>query len=130
MLETAVVIDAAGEPLYWHLPAGRSAAAIPDSGRLWAALWAHRDQLGGVAHTHPGGALAASWTDRTTFAACEDGLGRRLRWWVVTRQRLRCYRWRGPGRYHYDHVDIFNEPSWLAPLRVRSRLIEIEETLP
>lgn len=123
MLEAAVVINLHGEPVYWHLPAGRTASALPDSERLWAALWAHRGQLGGLAHTHPGGLLRPSWTDLTTFAACEDGLGLRLDWWIVTLRRHRRYRWGGPGRHRYTPIPDTTEPTWLTPLRVRSNLI-------
>jgi hypothetical protein len=126
MLETAVVIGAQGEALYWHLPTGRSAGALPDSRTLWSVLWSQRDSLQGVAHTHPGSGLPRpSWTDVTTFAACEDGLGRRLRWWIATEDALRCFCWIGPHRFHYIEAPIDPiEPPWLAPLRERTYLQE------
>lgn len=82
--EAAVVIDADDQPTYWHLPEGRTAASIPDSRDLWMVLWSGRERLAGVAHTHPAGATQPSATDLVTFRACEDGLGRRLSWWIVT----------------------------------------------
>ena len=123
MLETAVVIGAQGEALYWHLPAGRSAGALPDSRTLWSVLWSQRDSLQGVAHTHPGrGTPRPSWTDLTTFAACEDGLGERLRWWIATADRLRCFRWSGPSRYRYTPIPTNPAPGWLDQLRAHSHL--------
>ena len=82
--EAALVIDLEDQPVYWHLPAGRTPTVIPDSRDLWLVLWANRERLAGVAHTHPAGILTPSRTDLRTFAACEDGLGRRLVWWIVT----------------------------------------------
>jgi Prokaryotic homologs of the JAB domain len=82
--EAAVVIDQDDHPIYWHLPEGRTAASIPDSRDLWMVLWNGREQLAGVAHTHPAGVDQPSSIDLVTFRACEDGLGRRLSWWIVT----------------------------------------------
>ncbi len=100
--ESALVFDVAGAPLYWHVPAGRSAAAIPDSRTLWEVLWAARATLGGVAHTHPGkGAAAPSPTDVTTFAACEAALGKRLVWVIVSDDDVAQLAWVGPEAHGY-----------------------------
>ncbi len=121
MLETAVLIDLGGAPLYWHAPAGRSSAAIPDSRALWEALWLHRFELLGVAHTHPGsGVPSPSCEDLTTFAAVEAGLGVRLVWWIATMQEVVALRHIGPGRYDYG-VDAqrfgAERSGWLGELR-------------
>ena len=82
--EAAVVIDQDDQPTYCHLTEGRTAASIPDSRDLWMVLWSGRERLAGVAHTHPAGVDQPSGIDLVTFRACEDGLGRRLSWWIVT----------------------------------------------
>lgn len=85
MIETALVFDKLGQTLYWHEPKGRSGGALPDDVTLWDFLWEHRNEIGGVAHTHPwDGDAYPSHTDVTTFAAIEQGLGRKLIWPVVT----------------------------------------------
>ena len=85
MIEVGVVFDSWGHAIYWHHPAENSMGAIPDSRDLWDVLWDHRDDLGGVAHTHPwDGPTGPSGTDVTTFAAIEVGLGNTLLWPIVT----------------------------------------------
>ena len=103
MIEVAMVFDRQGAPFYWHLPPGCSGGAIPDSRDLWEVLWEHREELGGVAHTHPWyGDSGPSHTDVTTFAAVEAALGRRLLWLVVTFDHVTYLEWTGPGRLDYD----------------------------
>ena len=56
MIEAGVVIDKNGQPLFWHLPEGRTAGSLPDSRTLWQVLWDafKEDTLLGFAHSHPG----------------------------------------------------------------------------
>ena len=89
MKEVGVLIDLEGQPIYWHLPEDRSSGALPDSRNLWDVIWENRDKVSGFAHTHPGyGKPGPSYTDITTFAAIETGLGRRLHWWIATGDQL------------------------------------------
>jgi hypothetical protein len=78
---------------------------LPDSHELWEILWASREELGGVAHTHPwDGPAGPSHTDVTTFAAVEAGLGKRLIWPIVTFTQVDYYEWVGPDRLDYAVV--------------------------
>jgi hypothetical protein len=124
MLEVAVVLDLAYQPLWWHVPDGASATALPDSRELWEVLWAQRGRLLGVAHLHPGaGAPVPSSTDLGTFAACEDGLGMRLQWWIATSDQVRCFDWIGPMRYDFrwrEARSADETAAWLEALRARS----------
>jgi hypothetical protein len=124
MIETAVVLDERRTPLHWHEPVGASVAALPDSRDLWDVLWANRERISGVAHSHPGGGPPRpSWEDLTTFAACEAGLGRRLEWWIATSDAVTCYTFRGPGRTDYagrDPASPDETSAWLAELGHRS----------
>ena len=80
--EVAMVFDKNGQALYWLNGTG---AYVNDSRSLWDVLWEHRENLGGVAHTHPwDGPTGPSGTDMTTWAAIEAGLGKRLMWPIVT----------------------------------------------
>ena len=97
MKEAGVVVAHSGAPIHWHLPAGRSAAAIPDTRSLWDVLYNHRTEVSGFAHSHPGvGLPRPSYTDVTTFAAIEASLGRRLNWWITSRDQLVLTCWAGP----------------------------------
>lgn len=128
MLETAVVIDVAGRPLYWHTPLGRTAVYLPDSRELWEVLWEHRARVLGVAHTHPwAGRAAPSHEDLTTFAAVESGLGRRLAWWIATDNQWAAFRWLGPDRLNYGLFPMEEEarPTWMDELRRLSRPDEL-----
>ena len=124
-VEAGVVI-VAGEPVFWHLPEGRSAGGLPDSRALWDVLWEHRLAEGlGFAHSHPGsGVPGPSYTDLTTFAAVELGLGRRLRWWITSSDRIVELAFCGPGKLMYapthTSVCMLEEPSWTEQLRKHS----------
>lgn len=85
MREVALIFDKEGRPLAWSDDSKAQGCAIPDSRNLWDAIWDYRQQLGGVAHTHPwDGPTGPSSTDLTTFAALEKGLGLRLVWPIIT----------------------------------------------
>lgn len=104
-IEAGVVLDLKGEPLHWHLPPGRSVGGLPDSRRLWDVIWENRDNISGIAHSHPGkGKPGPSYEDVTTFSAIEAALGRRLDWWIVSAGdcNTTLLRWVGPGKYTYQ----------------------------
>ena len=125
MREVGVVIDRNGAPIFWHLPAGRTSAALPDSRTLWQVLWENRERIAGFAHTHPGtGRPGPSREDVTTFSAVERGLGCRLDWWIATADRLAVVRWVGPGMHTYQTEPWEAEPPWLERLRALSGEIQ------
>ena len=118
MLETGVVLSLAGCPIYWHLPAGRTAGSMPDSHRLWDEIWKNRSIVSGFAHSHPGrGMPGPSYTDVTTFAAVEDALGRRLAWPIISSTTLVRCEWLGPGRLDYGRTFDPHWPAWAKTLR-------------
>lgn len=122
MLEAAVVIGPAGQPVFWHLPFGRTTGSIPDSRTLWEVLWDGRQTILGVAHSHPGGGVPTpSGTDLTTFAAVEAGLGVRLSWWITSSTRLVVCYWEGPGQLDYRVQVVNEEPPWADQLREQSK---------
>lgn len=94
MMEAAVLLDAAGNPIHWHAPEDRSAVSLPDSRKLWDEIWNNRGRAVALAHSHPGtGLTGPSITDMTTFDAIERALGRPLVWLIATDNRLvRCRR--------------------------------------
>jgi len=118
MIEVAAVIGHNGVPFCWHLPEGRTGGSIPDSRQLWDVLWDNRQDLAGVAHSHPGaGVPSPSHTDVTTFASIEAALGVRLNWWITSSTDLIVCRWVGPERLHYGLENVKNEPEWATALR-------------
>lgn len=120
-IEAGVVVGLDGEPLYWHLPPGRDGAALPDSRDLWEVFWEHRAVLRGFAHSHPGdGVPGPSYTDVTTFAAVEAGLGKRLEWYIISANRLVVIRWTGPDRLSYRGEEWLGPAPWLGQLRMIS----------
>lgn len=121
-VENGVILDLEGNPLYWHVPANRSVAFLPDSRDLWDVIWENRHNISGFAHSHPGsGPTGPSWTDLTTFAAIEIALGKRLDWWITSEDRLLVMRWAGPDKYGYNtthiELDAETEHNWLDKLR-------------
>lgn len=116
MKEAAAVIGRDGRPIYWHVPPDRSSGAIPDSSVLWDVLWDNRDNLLGVAHSHPGGGTPSpSGTDVTTFKAVEAGLGKKLYWWIASSETVAIFRTAPGGKIEYQVLE--EEPAWVAKLR-------------
>lgn len=132
MIEAGVVIEFSGEasrhfgiPVYWHHPVGRTSGALPDSQQLWQVLWdcSRTRRLLGFAHTHPGSGIPGpSYTDLTTFAAVEAGLGQRLVWWILSSDCAVELIWQGPNRLDYQAVRLETEPPWAAGLRALSKI--------
>ena len=121
-LEAGVVVGYEGEPIYWHLPEGRTAGYLPDSRELWEVIWENRHNVYGIAHSHPGSGLPGpSWEDITTFAGIELGLGRRLVWWITSSNSLSIVLWAGPDKYDYEVMSAEgSKPKWLDDLRRHS----------
>jgi len=118
MIEAGVVINKHGDPLFWHLPEGRSAGSLPDSRTLWQVLWDafKADTLLGFAH--PGsGVPGPSYSDVTTFAAVEAAIGRRLDWWITSSDHVVLLHWAGPDKLSYRSTIVTEAPSWVAELR-------------
>src|SRR5262245_2914779 len=108
--EVLFLLDGRGSVLWSD--AG-TASALADSRARWEAIWARRELLHELAHSHPAGPLAFSQTDRTTMAALDAALGRPLRYLVVApRGVIACC------RGVEDVVDP--EPSWADRLRAES----------
>lgn len=127
-VEAGVLLNLDCEPIYWHLPEGRHVGALPDSRELWCAIWERREDVLGFAHSHPGlGEPEPSDEDLTTFAAIELALGKRLVWWISSRDQSVEVSWRGPGRLDYSAAPVMYEPDWVSELRTLSRF-RVEET--
>lgn len=120
MNETGMVFSETGETLFWHEPFGRTAMHLPDSDVLWDFLWANREAIGGVAHTHPWrGVPQPSLKDVTTFRAVERALGRILLWPIVTQDQVRYFKY-NPVQREYLAVDPPNFNLDLGTLREKS----------
>ena len=101
--EGAVVVGKDGSVLRWHLPPGRTASHIPDDRDFAMFLWDRREDILGVAHTHPGSLMPSpSVEDLTTFQAVEAGLGLRFKWWILSGVHETEWSWKGPGPYDYS----------------------------
>jgi hypothetical protein len=93
-----------------------SVSALPDSRQRWEAIWAHRDGLVEIAHSHPRGPLAFSTEDLTTMAALDAALGRPLGYCVVTAEKV--LRRTATG----ETLVAEPEPVWAPALRAASGL--------
>lgn len=124
MIEAGVVLNNEGGPMYWHLPNGRSGGILPDSRDIWDILTENKDNVSGFAHSHAGtGAPSPSYIDLTTFSAIENGLDKRLDWWIITGDSIILSRWTGPGKLHYTNLDVNQQPTWVSKLREHSNYI-------
>ncbi|GAA0936628.1 hypothetical protein [Virgisporangium aurantiacum] len=112
--EVCFLLDAEGTVL-WRDSSG-DPSALPDSRERWSAIWACRDALAEVAHSHPRGPLAFSATDLSTMDAVDAALGRPLGYAVVTPENL--LRRRPDGTTLIEDV----EPAWVLDLRRASGL--------
>ena len=119
MREAGVLIDLkTNEPLYWHAPAGRSCAYLPDSRDLWEVIWEHRGKILGFAHSHPGsGVPVPSHEDLTTFRAIEAALGTSLAWWITSSDVFAMIVPVDYRSWSYVTVPYRIFPKWLDELR-------------
>lgn len=112
-IEVAVIIDRKGRPMHWHLPADRTSVSIPDDRDLWQIIWENRDNILGIAHSHPGaGVPVPSHTDITTFDAIDRALGRNL-WWLICSE-THLVAWTSNQAIEGE---VIGEPTWLPKLR-------------
>ena len=96
--------------------ASTSPAALPDSRARWEAIWAHRDELELIAHSHPLGPAAFSAEDESTMAALDSALGRPLRYAVITPRRTIARAGAAPL------YTLHPEPWWVGIVRLASGL--------
>jgi hypothetical protein len=114
MREVCFLLGRDGTVLWCDLSG--SAAALADSRARWEAIWRHRAELTGIAHSHPNGPARFSAEDLTTMAALDDALGRRLCYWVVTGDKV--LRRTAEGAI----LELDLEPPWVSALRAASGL--------
>jgi len=101
--------------------ASDSPLAMPDSRERWGRIWALRDQLAEIAHTHPLGPLAFSAVDETTIEALTAALGRPLRFSVVAPNGV-------VSRYDGQDALVSEAPFWVPLIRAASGMPEGEPT--
>lgn len=99
-----------------YADASASPTALPDSRARWDAIWAHRDELDAIVHSHPLGPAAFSYEDLTTMAALDSALGRSLRYSVVTPRIVITRVGDGPV------FPLHPEPWWVGLVRLASGL--------
>lgn len=79
--EVCLLVSRAGA-IVWS-DSGAGPLALPDSRARWEAIWAHREELDLVVHSHPHGPRGFSHEDETTMQALDAALGRPLRYMVL-----------------------------------------------
>jgi hypothetical protein len=96
--------------------ASQSSSALPDSRERWERIWALRDDIEELAHSHPIGPLAFSHEDETTMEALALGLGR-TPWFSVVAPDGMIRRQNGMD------ARVLEEPWWANLLRRASQMI-------
>ena len=100
---------------------GGSPVRLPDSRVRWEAIWARRDRIVEIAHSHPIGPLAFSHEDETTMRALVSALGRPLLFSIVTPDGLvRRTEALEPGGDARHTTLVGDEPWWASVLRLAS----------
>jgi hypothetical protein len=95
--------------------ASGSPAALPDSRARWQAIWAHRDALDAIAHSHPLGPRAFSAEDESTMTAIDAALGKPA-CYIVVAPAGAIARLGARGRTE----PLRDEPWWMELLRLAS----------
>jgi hypothetical protein len=116
MMREVVYLIGEGGAVLWR-DTGESAVAIADSRARWEAIWARREALVEIAHSHPVGPRAFSNEDETTMAALQAALGRTLRFSVVAPSGM-------VARVEGVDVLVEDEPAWAEALRRESGMRE------
>ena len=96
--------------------ASASPVALPDSRGRWEVIWAARERIVEIAHTHPLGGAFFSEVDETTMRAIDSGLGREMRYAVETPDAMMR---REPGVGDVL-VPEGEQPWWVELIRVAS----------
>ncbi|MBX3154995.1 MAG: Mov34/MPN/PAD-1 family protein [Deltaproteobacteria bacterium] len=112
MQEVCFLIGRGGAVL--HADASDSPAALPDTRARWEAIWAHREELEVIAHSHPVGPSAFSAEDESTMSAIDSALGRAVRYCVVAPRTTIARTGDGPTE------TVTPEPWWAHLLRLAS----------
>ncbi len=125
------VYDKAGCSLHVHY--GDSPAFVDGGRTAWDVIWEQRDRVFDIAHTHPHGPDTFSSIDENSMRAIATGLGRPVRFWVLSPRvsRLRVVH---PCQEPQDADVLFdpgedNEPMWAARLRWDSRMRSAPPTI-
>ena len=100
------------ESVLWA-DASNSSVALPDTRERWEKIWALREEIVEIAHTHPIGPLAFSHEDETTMAALGSALAKPLRFSVVAPDGM-------VVRQDDKDVRVEQEPWWTSILRTLS----------
>ena len=99
-----------------------SPLALTDKRARWEAIWSHRDTLVELCHSHPVGPDGFSAEDATTMEALDAGLGKSLRFSLVT-----------PNGYFVraGKVDVERAapPPWVQALRAESGMRNVRPWL-
>ncbi len=93
-----------------HRERGASAHEIHDSRTRWERIWALRESIFEIAHSHPSGPLAFSPEDESTMAAVTAALGFSLIFSVVAPTGML-------RRIGGQDLDVREEPPWADELR-------------
>lgn len=109
--EVCLLISSNGA-VFW-CDASQSASALPDSRQRWRAIWERKLELSEIAHSHPLGPATFSNEDESTMSAIQSGLGRRLRFSIVTPEVYLVRDVAGERR-------VKSEPWWVCLLRLAS----------
>lgn len=104
-----------------HREEGVSAIRIPDSRERWELIWAERERLVEIAHSHPVGPLAFSDEDETTMTALATALGRAIVFSVVTEGAMIRRSVDADGALGAV-TEVTHEPPWASDLRRASGL--------
>lgn len=113
--EVFMIVDKYGHVMWQDH--GPSAVAIPDKLSNWEAVWAHRDNLAVLAHSHPVGPDDFSSEDRTTMFATVKGLGRPVWFGLVTPNITVVRLVEGSDTVGGITLLPFLEPAWARKLR-------------
>jgi hypothetical protein len=90
-----------------------SATRIPDSRERWETIWAHRQEITEIAHSHPGEFLDFSQEDLTTMEAVESGTGKVFTWSIITQTGFL-------SRREKEDILRTDSPWWVECLRTLS----------
>jgi hypothetical protein len=120
-LREVCLIVGKGGAILWA-DASDSPAALPDSRDRWEAIWANREVIEVIAHSHPMGPSAFSAEDVSTMEALDSALGKVMRYMVVAPRVTIATSDAGKTVEH-----VSPQPWWAGLLRLASGMQRKEE---
>lgn len=129
MLEASCAVDLSENEAICYYEPRYSSVYIPDSQEYWDIVWENKDNIAGIAHSHPGNGIPnpSFNLDIKSFSSLDIGFGRKLKYWIISSTDVVVVQWVGPELYDFKIELETRNLLWIQKLREISHYHNNEE---